>query len=105
MYIGFAGCLALRSRSDRLKNSIDPRGTLPTHPVGLKKWTCEMRGLLTWPNTSFSYLLIWFTLYSGDRKLSQLRICWAADLTCFSEHTQKILRELTILESILFFVY
>ena len=33
MCIGFAGCLALRTRSGSLKNSFNPGGTLPTHPV------------------------------------------------------------------------
>ena len=72
MYIGFTGCLALRTRNGRLKNSFNPGGTLPTHPVGPKKWTCiDMRGLLKWPNTSFSYLLyiiFWFTLHLGDTR-------------------------------------
>ena len=70
VYIGFTGCLALRTRNGRLKNSFNPGGTLPTHPVGPKKWTCiHMRGLLKWPNTSFCYLLyitFWFTLHLGD---------------------------------------
>ena len=53
-----AGCLALRTRNGRLKNSFNPGGTLPTHPVGPKKWTCiDMRGLLKWPNTGLSYLV------------------------------------------------
>ena len=53
-----AGCLALRTRNGRLKNSFNPEGTLPTHSVGPKKWTyIDMRGLLKWPNTGLSYLL------------------------------------------------
>ena len=98
MCIGFAGCLALRTRSGRLKNSFNPGGTLPTHPVGPKKWTCiDMRGLLKWPNTSFSYLLyitFWFTLHLGDTRqelpytwktennFPAACICWAAALMC-----------------------
>ena len=60
-----AGCLALRTRNGRLKNSFNPGGTLPTHPVGPKKWTCiDMRGLLKWPNTSFTavYIVTHYTL-------------------------------------------
>ena len=58
-----AGCLALRTRNGRLKNSFNPGGTLPTHPVGPKKWTCiDMRGLLKWPNTSLSYLLYTYSM-------------------------------------------
>ena len=54
-----AGCLALRTRNGRLKNSFNPGGTLPIHPVGPKKWTCiDMRGLLKWPNTSFTSVFI-----------------------------------------------
>ena len=101
VYIGFTGCLALRTRNGRLKNSFNPGGTLPTHPVGPKKWTCiDMRGLLKWPNTSFSYLLyitFWFTLHLGDTRQELPRItshledkkhfpaaciCWAAALMC-----------------------
>ena len=78
MCIGFAGCLALRTRSGRLKNSFNPRGTLTTHPVGPKKWTyIDMRGLLKWPNTSFSYLLyitFWFTLHLGDTRQELPRV-------------------------------
>ena len=59
VYIGFTGCLALRTRNGRLKNSFNPGGTLPTHPVGPKKWTCiDMRGLLKWSNTSFLLLTV-----------------------------------------------
>ena len=98
VYIGFTGCLALRTRNGRLKNSFDPGGTLPTHPVGPKKWTCiDMRGLLKWPNTRFCYLLyitFWFTLHLGDtrpelpytwkteNKFPAACICWAAALMC-----------------------
>ena len=34
VYIGFTECLALRTRNGRLKNSLNPGGTLTTHPVG-----------------------------------------------------------------------
>ena len=66
VYIGFTGCLALRTRHGRLKNSFNPGGTLPTHPVGPKKWTCiDMRGLLKWPNTflllTVHYILVYLT--------------------------------------------
>ena len=54
VYIGFTECLGLRTRNGRLKNSLNPGGTLPTHPVGPKKWTCG--ACLNWPSTSFSYL-------------------------------------------------
>ena len=40
VYIEFTESLALRTRNDRLKNSFTPGGTLPTHPVGPKNWTC-----------------------------------------------------------------
>ena len=36
VHIGFTGCLALRTRNGRLKNSFNPGGTLPTHPAGPK---------------------------------------------------------------------
>ena len=65
MYIRFAGCLALRIRNGRLKNSFNPGGTLPTHPVDPKKWTyacINMKGLLKWPSTS---LVTYCTLYFG----------------------------------------
>ena len=78
VYIGFTGCLALRTRNGRLKNSFNPGGTLPTHPVGPKKWTCiDMRGLLKWPNTSFCYLLyitFWFILHLGDTRQELPRV-------------------------------
>ena len=97
VYIGFTGCLALRTRNGRLKNSFNPGGTLPTHPVGPnidirdyvnvyvvsniygpKKWTrIDMRGLLKWPNTSFCYLLyitFWFTLHLGDTRQELPRV-------------------------------
>ena len=78
VYIGFTGCLALRTRNGRLKNSFNPGGTLPTHPVGPKKWTCiDMRGLLKWPNTRFCYLLyitFWFTLHLGDTRQELPRV-------------------------------
>ena len=118
VYIGFTGCLALRTRNGRLKNSFNPGGTLPTHPVGPKKWTCiDMRGLLKWPNIRFCYLLyitFWFTLHLGDTRQELPRvtlhleeenkfpaacICWAAAL-CVSEHAQKAWRDLVILEII-----
>ena len=79
-----AGCLALRTRNGRLKNSFNPGGTLPTHPVGPKKWTCiDMRGLLKWPNTCFtsslySYLLyskFWFTLHLRNTR-QELPYTW-----------------------------
>ena len=41
------GCLALRTRNGRFKNSFIPGGTLPTHPVAPKKWKCDMMGFLT----------------------------------------------------------
>ena len=93
MYIGFTGCLALRTRNGRLKNSFNPGETFPTHPVGPKKWTCidsHMRGLLKWPNTSFSYLLyitFWFTLHLGDTRQEFLELphTWKTD-NIFKQH-------------------
>ena len=71
-----AGCLALRTRSGRLKNSFNSVGTLPVHLVGPKKWTCigvDIRGLLKRPDTYFSYMYLlcitfWFTLHLGDTR-------------------------------------
>ena len=85
-----AGCLALRTRNGRLKNSCNPRGTLPTHPVGPKKCTCiDMRGLLKWPNTS---LVTYCTLNFGLRTLhlgnirQELPYTWKTKTLIFHLH-------------------
>ena len=118
MYIGFAGFLALRTRNGRLKNYFNSWGTLPTHPVGPKKWTyIYMRGLLKWPNTSLvtvHCILVYLkfarhktgvTLHLEDRK--QFSRCMHLLGSCFNVLVSMLRklggpRDLVILETIMF---
>ena len=83
------GSLTLRTRNGRLKNSFNPGGTLLTlglHPVGPKKCTCiDMKGLLKWPDTSFSYLL--YILHFGLSYIN-FAIAWETQDRSYTLHLE-----------------
>ena len=47
----------LENQECGLKNSFIPRGTLSTHPVAPKKWTCHMSGKIYNLDRSYTSIL------------------------------------------------